>query len=128
MKQITVKFLLYSSLGIGLLAVVLIAVLTLLCWFTPTVTVENNSQEILSAIVVELPSNTLRFDDIAPGESSEIFYDAAQSEGQYRVTLKRGALAMQTDCGSVSEGEWGKRMVISVHSDAAISCKEQLRF
>ncbi|WP_390594070.1 hypothetical protein [Simiduia litorea] len=128
MKQFTVKVLLYTGLGMALLAAVLMAVLTLLCRLTPTVTVENNSQETLSNIVIALPSNTLRFDNIAPGESAQIFYDAAQNDGQYHVTLTRGTVAMQTHCGSISQGEWGKRMVISVHGDAVITCKEQLRF
>ena len=127
MKQATVKFLLYSGIGVVILAAVLFTVVTLLSWLTPSVSVQNNSQQMLSEIVIQLPSNTLRFDNIAPGESGDIFYDAAQKDGHYGISLKRGTELIHATCGLVTDGEWGKRMVISI-SATLIDCKEQLRF
>lgn len=128
MKKAALKFFFYGGIAALLLGVVVLSAFTLLCWLTPSVTVKNDSSEPLNHIVITLPSSTLQFDTLKPGESGEIFYDAKQADGVYKLNLVRGTQKFEIQCGNLTRNEWGKRMVILVTDSNNIECKERLRF
>lgn len=128
MAKITSRLLANILIGLLILSASVALAYSLLCWLTPAVIVANNGTAVISDIVVQLPSNTLRFDRLKPGQRAQIYYDADQKEGQYTIALNLSAKSVTANCGAVARSEWGKRMVIEVSKDGSIECKEQFRY
>jgi len=114
----------------GLIALLILACLSLATLFLylqalPEITVVNRGDQVIDAVVVELPSSRVAFDAIEPGEQSTIFHSSRQTDGvySYRIHFSSGA-SLAGQCGYVTSSEFGKRLDLIIQSPSAVECQE----
>lgn len=86
----------------------------------PSVMVVNQSSANLTQSVVNLPRSRLDFGLILANKSNRIYYSLTQSDGLYEYYfVLSDNTALKGQCGSVTNNEIGKRVVITVFDDSA---------
>ena len=91
----------------------------------PSVKIVNQSGQILTRVEVNLPSNRLVFDNIAPTETMRIHYKTDQADGEYayQIRLSSGAY-LNGQCGSVTHDQYMKVLELIVDSENRVNCIE----
>lgn len=108
----------------GSIAVAVVAAYYLVLYVSPSIDIQNQASEDIASAIVTLPSSRLDFGDIKAGEKNGIFYSLQQDPGhyQYQLTLAGGKV-VKGECGTVSGGEFGKRVHLVLTPDLTVQCR-----
>lgn len=97
------------------LGIIIFAVYKVSFYMMPSVTVLNNSGEVVIEFTVKLPNSNLNFGYLEPSQTIEIHYSIEQSDGsyEYRVVFDNKTVLSGT-CGYATSSEIHKRVSLTV--------------
>jgi len=105
-----------------------ISLILILAYFTssfvlPSVTVINNSGQVIEQIQVTLPSSHLDFGSLNDSQSNTLHYALKQSDGTYIYQFTNTNSDLLTgSCGYVTQNEFHKKVVITINKNQQIVC------
>jgi len=103
---------------------IVVAAYYLYFYITPSVTVKNNSLDVITNINVKLPVNNLDFGSIEVDQANSIHYSLNQPEGSYNYSFKIGSKTITGSCGYLTNSEFNKRFVITVSRSNTVTCSQ----
>lgn len=110
------------GIGIGLLAL-LVALVALLLWVRPAITIVNAHSQTIQETLVQLPASRVAFDAIASGQQATIYYHPRQQDGVYRYRLQLAdGTAIVGSCGYVTNSQWGEELVLTLENGGDVRC------
>ncbi|WP_115718234.1 hypothetical protein [Gallaecimonas mangrovi] len=106
------------------IAAAIVAAYFLAMYFSPRLSLYNQSSHVIEKAEVNLPQGHLDFGQIKAGANNSLYYKLDQDEGQYqyRLQLDNGDV-IQGSCGRVSKGELAKRARISLDANGVVYCQ-----
>jgi len=93
-------------------------------YITPSVTVINESESVITAASVSLPQSNLNFGSIDLGQESTIYYSLSQSDGSYNYSFNISSKIINGSCGYITINELNKRFVITVSKSKLVVCSQ----
>jgi hypothetical protein len=93
-------------------------------YISPSVTVKNESHNIITNVNVSLPESNLDFGSIEVGEGNTIYYSLSQSDGSFNYSFMIGNKQISGFCGYMTNNEVNKRFVIAVSKSNVVVCSE----
>jgi len=89
----------------------------------PSITLVNNSGYVIEQAEVSLPSSNLNFGSLQNGEENTLHYALNQTDGTYNYHIKVKEMSeFEGNCGSVTNNEIHKRIVILINQNNKIIC------
>jgi len=114
------------NLFIKITLVILFFVITsyyLYFYISPSVTVINETEQLIAKVNVSLPKSNLNFGSIKHNQKNTIYYSLAQDDGSYNYSFKIGSKVITGSCGYLKNNEINKRLVITVRKRQLIDCR-----
>jgi len=102
----------------------LISAYYLYFYISPSITVINKSDHIITEVNVKLPKSRLSFGSIELGQMNTIYYSLKQNDGSYHYSFKLAGKIITGTCGYLTSHEFNKRFEITVSKSNQILCKE----
>lgn len=93
-------------------------------YITPSVTVVNKSEYLITEANVKLPKNNLNFGSIELEQANSIHYSLSQQDGSYNYSFKIGSKIITGTCGYLTNSEFNKRFVIIVSKNNMVGCSQ----
>ena len=122
-KKMKIRFS-HLLLWVGVALLLALALLTLLLWARPAITVINSGQQAIVETSVQLPSSRVVFDRIDPGSQASIYYSPNQTDGVYRYRLRLADdTIIESSCGYVTGNQWGQELRLSLLQDGSVRCE-----
>ena len=116
-----------KRLIIILTVLILLGLLSLFAYTvaSPEIVVVNHSSDSIEEVVVRLPSNRVVFDSVPANHDATIYYSWSQSDGAYEYEIRLPNQIVRSGlCGHVTNGEVGKRLILTVEENLEIICTE----
>lgn len=92
-------------------------------FISPSVTIKNNSEYLITKAIVHLPNSRLNFAEIAQEQQNTIYYSLSQKDGSYEYVFSLDGKSMSGSCGYITNNELNKRVVITVNNITSVVCK-----
>jgi hypothetical protein len=107
------------------LAIVLFVVTSYHLYFyiTPSLTVINYTEHLISKAKVSLPSSHLNFGSIKHHQENTLYYSLTQDNGSYNYSFNISEEVITGSCGYLTNNEFNKRFVITVKQNNQIDCR-----
>lgn len=103
---------------------IVIASYYLYFYITPSVTVINKSEYVITKVNVSLPKSNLNFGSIEFEQANTIFYSLSQHDGSYNYSFNLGDKTITGACGYLTNNEFNKRFVITVSRRNLVGCSQ----
>lgn len=94
-------------------------------WFLPSVTIVNNTSDVITSNIILLPESKMDFGEIEQAEQNTIHYQLTQKAGRYLYQFIISGEPVTGRCGNVRDGEINKRVVIVISGNTDIKCVER---
>ncbi len=91
-------------------------------YISPSVTVINRSEHLITKASVNLPMSHLNFGSIEHKHTNTIYYSLSQNDGSYQYSFKIADEVITGTCGYLTNNEINKRWVITVSKSNRIYC------
>ena len=106
------------------LAILFFAIASYYLYFyiSPSVTVINKSEHLITKASVSLPKSNLNFGSLEHKQENTLYYSLAQDDGSYNYSFKIGGKVITGSCGYLTNNEINKRFVITVSESNLIGC------
>lgn len=108
----------------AIISFLVIASYYLYFYITPSVTVINKSEYVITKVNVTLPNSNLNFGSIALEQANTIHYSLSQHNGSYKYSLNIGGKLITGVCGYLTNNEFHKRFVITVNKRSLVGCSQ----
>ena len=93
-------------------------------YFTPSVTVINKSEYVITKVNVSVPKSNLNFGSIELEQVNTIYYSLSQHDGSYNYSLNIDGKLITGACGYLTNNELNKRLVITVSKRNLVGCSQ----
>ena len=93
-------------------------------FISPSVTIKNKSDNVITKVVVRLPDSRLNFGFIDHNQESTIYYTLSQNDGRYDYSLNIDGKTITGNCGYLTNNEFNKRFVITVTKSHHVYCSQ----
>ncbi len=93
-------------------------------YITPSVTVINKSEYVITKVNVSLPKSNLNFGSIELEQANTIHYSLSQHDGSYNYSFNIGGKLITGACGYLTNNELNKRFVITVSKRNLVGCNQ----
>ncbi|RHW74558.1 hypothetical protein [Colwellia sp. RSH04] len=93
-------------------------------YITPSVTVINKSDYVITRVNVTLPESNLNFGSIELEQANTIHYSLSQHDGSYKYSFNIGGKLIAGACGYLTNNELNKRFVITVNNKSLVDCSQ----
>ncbi len=108
----------------GGVLVSIVALYYLSFFVTPSITVVNNSGNLIELAKVKLPNSHLDFGSIMKGETNTLHYALTQQGGEYQYTIMlNDNNVISGRCGYVTHSEIHKRVFLYVTPNHKVICE-----
>ncbi len=91
-------------------------------YITPSVTVINKSESVITKVSVSLPKSNLNFGSIELEQENTIYYSLSQNDGSYNYSFSINSKIISGSCGYITNNELNKRFVITVSKSNLVGC------
>ena len=93
-------------------------------FINPSVTVKNDSDNVITKAIVSLPGSRLNFGSIDTRQENTIYYSLSQNDGTYNYSFKTDSKIITGICGYLTNNELNKRFVITVSKNNLVDCSQ----
>ena len=114
---------LLNKITVALLFLV-IASYYLYFFINPSVTVINESDNIITKAIVSLPESRLNFGSIEYKQENTIHHSLSQNDGSYNYLFQIDGKTITGTCGYLTSNEFNKRFVITVSKSNLVGCSQ----
>jgi hypothetical protein len=107
-------------------AILLLVIASYYLYFfiNPSVTVINESDNVITKAIVSLPESCLNFGSIEHKQENTIYYSLSQNDGSYNYSFKIDSKIITGTCGYLKNNEFNKRFVITVSKSNLVGCSQ----
>lgn len=100
-----------------------IAAYYLYFYISPSVTVINDTEQLIAKASVSLPKSNLDFGSIKHNQKNTLYYSLEQDDGSYNYSFTIDNKVITGACGYLKNNEINKRLVITVRKRSLIDCR-----
>jgi hypothetical protein len=93
-------------------------------FINPSVTVINESDNVITKAIISLPESRLNFGSIEHKQESTIYHSLSQNDGSYNYSFKIDGKKITGACGYLTNNEFNKRFVITVSKSNLVGCSQ----
>ncbi|WP_155250823.1 hypothetical protein [Pseudoalteromonas luteoviolacea] len=103
---------------------IVIAFYHLYFFIKPSVTVINESENVITEAIVRLPESRLNFGSIGHKQENTIYHSLSQNDGSYNYSFKIDGNTITGTCGYLTNSEFNKRFVLIVSKSNLVGCSQ----